>query len=769
MQNKIETSISEVPANIRVGPVFFPKLSVLMLVTLLLIGALCLVPPSALAQNDAHPAPSSRKKIALVLEGGGALGLAHIGVIEWLEENHIPVDYIAGTSMGGLVGGMYAMGYSPGEIHDTVAGIDWDSILYDRLPYRDLDFRRREDLRSHPNALDFGVLSGVHLPEGLNAGHQVGLLLDRLALPYSTVHNFDDLPIPFRCVGVDLVTRKEQTFGQEHIYRDGLLSVALRATMSVPGIFSPVRDDDKVLVDGGVLNNLPVDVAQQMGADIVIAVHLQSQALGPQESLSVIDVLKHSAEVVISANEARSLERLQKADVAVIADVTRFTVADYNKYKDLIAQGRHAAASKANLLKLLSLPPEEWKSYIQQREARRRLLVEVPQFVAASAGDSKLEAQIRHDLARYAGRPLKTAQLQTDLNRLVGAGRFGRLGYGLTAQQGGLGLAIDATAKDNALAIIKPVIEIDGGDYRTPIFTLGTRVTAFDIGGIGAEWRSDLLLGSHYGLLSEYYRPVRAYSPFFVSLQAKVESTPFNIYVRNDHQAQYQLVNYVGSFEIGFNAGRNVQLRAGYEGGQSDLTRIIGAPLLTGDATRVGATSLRIAFDRLDAPAVPRNGVMANSTWQWHDGWLGSTDHFPTGESQVGLFKSVSHSGSLYLEASGGSTLGFANNGLPGFSLGGPFRLSAYGEHELLANQYFYGRAGYLHQVFAVPSLFGGTLYLTASYEAGKTYGVTGAPSLPMDGTAGVIFNTSFGPIFLGTSAGENGHKKFFFYLGKLF
>ena len=733
-----------------------------------MVLALVLLLP-LLSPAQAADQPPHRRKIALVLEGGGALGLAHVGVIEWLEENHIPVDYIAGTSMGGLVGGMYAMGYSPKEIHETVTGADWDTILFDRLRYRDLDFRRREDLRTHPNSLEFGIVSGLHLPEGLNSGHQVSLLFDRLALPYSTVRNFDDLPIPFRCVAVDLVTRSEKIFGQEPADRDGMLGTALRATMSVPGIFSPVRDDDKVYVDGGVLDNLPVEVAQRMGAEIVIAVHLQTRPLDPKESLSAVDVLTNSAEVVISANEARSLEKLQKADIAIVADVTKYTSTDYTKSKELINEGRTAAESKAGLLKMFSLGPEEWNAYISERDARKRKITEPVEFVTASAGDSELEAQVRHDLSKYVGHPLNVKHLETDLDRLVGTGRFGRLGYGLTRQDGKLGLAIDATGKDNALAIIKPVIEIDGGDYRTPIFTLGTRVTAFDIGGIGAEWRSDLLLGSHYGLTSEYYRPVRAYSRFFISMQARVESTPFNIYVGNDHQAQYQLVNYGGSFDLGINAGRNLQIRAGYEGGQADLTQIIGAPLLTAGLSRIGATSLRFSLDTLDSPAVPRKGITATSIWQWHDGWLKSSNHFPTAESATSAFFPVSHSGSIYLHGSGGSTLGFENNGLPGFSLGGPWRLSAYGAHELMANQYFYGRAGYLHRVFAVPSLFGGNLYLTGTFEIGKTYGVAGAPALPMDGVAGMVLDTAFGPFFLGGSAGESGHKKFFFYLGRLF
>src|SRR5258708_629296 len=578
--------------------------SVALPVEFLVAGTVVAIAVPCPAQERPVSVPPHRKKIALVLEGGGALGLAHVGVIEWLEENHIPVDAIAGTSMGGLVGGLYGMGYSPKEIHDTVAAGDWDAVLRDRLQYRNLIFRRREDLRSHPNSLEFGVVTGVHL---------------------------------------------------------------------------------------------------------------KAKPLDPQESLSVVDVLQNSAEVVISANEARSLDKLQKADVAIVADLAKFTLTDYTKYKELIEQGRSAAESRANLLKMLSLNDEDWAAYIRQREARRRKAMGLPQTIVASAGDIELEEKIRHDLAKYIGREVNTKHLETDLDRLVGAGRFGRLGYGMTEQNGKIGLAIDATAKDNALAIITPVIEIDGGDYRTPIFTLGTRVTAFDLGGIGSERRSDLLLGSHYGFSSEYYRPVRAFSRFFASVQARLESTPFNIYIRNDHLAQYQQVNLLGAFDLGFNAGRSVQIRAGYEGGQSDLTRIIGAPLLRETASRIGTTSLRASFEQRDSAVVPRNCVAVSSSWEWHDGWINATDHFPTAETQVALFKSVSASGSMYLEASGGSTLGFANNGLPSFSLGGPFRLSADGTKEFLANQYFYGRAGYLHRVFAVPSLFGGTFSLTGA------------------------------------------------------
>src|SRR5262249_43618119 len=212
-----------------------------------LAATLLLIPLSAAAQNDANanPNPPPRKKIPLVLEGGSALGLANVGVIEWLDENHIPVDYVTGTSMGGLLGGMYAMGYTPGEIEHTVATIDWDAVLYDRIDYQDLAFRRKEDQRAYPSTLAFGFRDGFRLPEAFNAGHRVGLVLDRLTLPYWNLENFDDLPIPFRCVATDMAAVpnwKDRSFNNKHVFRDEPLSFALRSTMALPGFFSPVHD-----------------------------------------------------------------------------------------------------------------------------------------------------------------------------------------------------------------------------------------------------------------------------------------------------------------------------------------------------------------------------------------------------------------------------------------------------------------------------------------------------------------------------------------------
>jgi NTE family protein len=228
---------------------------------------------------SAQTAPK-RQSIGLVLEGGGALGLAHIGVLQWMEEHQIPVDYIPGTSMGGLVGGIYATGMNPGEVSELVGNIDWDGVIRGETDFRDLSFRRKEDRQQYPATFEFGLRHGVNFPGGFNSGHKVGLILDRVSLPYSTLKSFNDLPTPFRCVSTELTER------EKYVFKDGPLSDALRATMSIPGFFTPVKLNHKIYVDGGLLDNLPTDVAREMGAQHIIAVHLQNAKPNAETPLS---------------------------------------------------------------------------------------------------------------------------------------------------------------------------------------------------------------------------------------------------------------------------------------------------------------------------------------------------------------------------------------------------------------------------------------------------------------------------------------------------
>lgn len=752
----------------------------------LLITVILLLPLAGVTQSNPEAAP--RKKVALVLEGGSALGLAHVGVIEWLDENHIPVDYVTGTSMGALLGGMYAMGYSPGEIQQTVATIDWDAVLYDRIDYQDLAFRRKEDRRTYPNTLAFGFRDGFRLPESFNAGHRVGLILDRLTLPYWKLESFDDLPIPFRCVSTDMAAVPnfaDRSFNNKHVFREEPLSFALRSTMALPGFFSPVHDRENkaIFIDGGILDNLPVDVARNLGADVIIAVHLRTKPIDASKPFSFIDVLGNTISVITSTNEVKSIFSLTDQDILIDVDVSNFLSGDYDKYKDIIQQGRTTMDNPAvaDKLSALRLNGPAWDEYLQRRLARKPEVSseDKVQSVDITTDDIEIGRAIRHGISDYDGKPFtahQAQQLQTELNRLVGTSRFARVGYRLLDRNNQKVLEIEATKRDYAFAVIKPLIAIDGSDYQNPIFTLGARLTAFDVGGPGSEWRSQLFLGSRYGLTTEYDQPIRPFSRWFIAPQATADSSPFNIYQGNQELSQNQLRKISGALDLGFDLNRNAQIRVGYEGGGMKLSHLLGATLFPFSSDRFGTTFVKFALDqlkfslhKLEAPVVPRDGAEFDANFEWHDGWLGATDHFATAESHLGLFKSINSAGSLYLKGSGGSTLGFTNNGLPSFSLGGPMRLAAYGMNQFLTNQYFYGSAGYVHKVYKLPSLLGGGIYVTAAYEVGKPYGIPGAPTLPMDGTAGVILDYAFGPLFLGASAGEGGNKKFFFNLGRWF
>ena len=258
-----------------------------------------------------------------------------------MEEHHIPVDYVSGTSMGGLVGGVYATGHNAAELRQVVNGINWDQVMAGQTPFDDLSFRRKEDARDYPNSLEFGLRKGLQFPAGFNSGQQVLLILDKVAAPYSEVKSFNDLPIPFACVATDLVS------GKAHVFRSGSLSLALRSTMSLPGIFSPVRDDGAIYADGGLLENLPVQVAKKMGADVVLGVHLAEETLKPDANLSSFAVLGQSISVMISANELQSMEM---ADILLSVPVQKWGALSFDDADAIIKAGYDAAAAKSKVL-----------------------------------------------------------------------------------------------------------------------------------------------------------------------------------------------------------------------------------------------------------------------------------------------------------------------------------------------------------------------------------------------------------------------------------
>jgi NTE family protein len=723
----------------------------------------CLVLATTYTRSqDVPPPANTERKLGLVLEGGGALGLAHIGVIQWMEEHRIPVSYLAGTSMGGLVAGVYATGRNAAEVREVVESINWDQVLAGQIPYSDLSFRRKQDEHEYPSSLEFGLRKGVQFPAGFNSGQQVSLILDRIALPYSGLSSFNDLPIPFACVATDLVS------GKAHVFHEGPLGLALRATMSIPGLFTPVRTGDHIYADGGLLNNIPIDVARDMGANIVLGVHLETTPLKPDASLSSFAVLSESISVMIAANELHSIEQ---ADLLITVPLQKYNSLDYDKANEIIKAGYDAAAAKASVLSAFSVDEVTWKKYLAERSARRKV-APVPQFVHIIGTDPELAAEMERTLFRVLGNPMDIAALDQSIMALDGMGRFDNLNYWMVEKNGQPGLEVATTEKAYAPPLVRPLILIDGSNYNNVLFSIGARGTFMDFGSFRSELRVDLIVGSQYGLGAEYYHPIQPTSKWFVAPRASFNSNQLSLYNDTNLIADYRQRLSIGGLDGGYEFGRTGELRFGYEGGYEELNRTVGNPTsLPQVAGATGDIRFQYQLEDLDNPVIPRAGRGLRLDAKWFNVNPDAPGGFPLSEIESQNFFRINQPSSVFFNASGGTSFGY-QTGIPPFSLGGSQQLLAWGSNELLTNQYFLGQLGYIRELFKLPPFLGNSLNVIGMYEAGKTYQLPlgpKPPNFPMDVAVGFVVNTIFGPVEIGGAIGDYGRSRFFFKIGRLF
>ena len=734
----------------------------------------CISLPLACAQgarNDAKPRPT----IGLALEGGGALALAHVGVIEWFEQHHIPIDYVAGTSMGGLVGGFYASGMTAPEMRRKVVELDWNKLVNGPVDYKSMAFRRKEDTRALGNTTVLGLRHGLILPSGLNSGQELDLLLSEIALPYGTMTSFNDLPTPFRCVATDLVSAKQQVFNA------GPLEPALRATMSIPGYYDPELKavggvETHEYVDGGLLNNLPVDLVKAMGADIVIAVYLTQDPYDPNKPHTALDVLNRSLSAVIAANERHNIEA---ADMLISVNLAGYTVSDFSRSVEIMNHGIEGAEKRKTLLAKFALDDSDWLAFLQRRESRRKTALPEPQFVsveglekARGAGrkNSKLTDELRSYFADQIGKPLDPQRVEEQIRKIMGMGVFSYISYAVIERDSKPGLAIYVQQSNARPPTLQPSIDLDGSDYLNTRFGFKARVVFSDFGGFRSEWRNDVELGTTYGVRSEYIHPITPLSSWFVAPYAFAENRPLDFYHGSKIVAFDREHNSGGGLDFGYSIANTGEVRLGYESSYLSTTSRVGDtsafPTLAG---RYGAAHLSFSYDHVDDEVVPHIGLLAHASMRWVDANPGSGGSGPALDVKSTLFQPLGALSTSFVSVEGGTIFNTHNAGLPFFFLGGPQRLSAYGMNELFGNQYFLGRVGFLRQIHAPALLTDGRVYLFADYEFAKMYGVKGATALPMDANAGVIVRTFLGPLFVGGAMGDAGHRKWYFQLGHFF
>ena len=710
---------------------------------------------------------AERPTIGLVLSGGGARGAAHAGVIKILDDLKIPVDYVAGTSMGAIVGGLYASGMSADEIVEVIDTVDWSYLLTDRPPRGQRSFRRKSDDDGFLVDFDIGVnKAGLIFPEGFIQGQHLELALKRLALPVIAVDDFDQLPIPFRAITTDIVS------GQAVVLKSGDIAEAMRASMSVPGLFKPVRRDGRLLVDGGVANNLPVKIVQDMGADILIVVDAGFPLLKEEELGSALALTKQMLTILIDGRSKDQIALLSTDDILISPDLGDLESQDFHRLAEAMQLGMEEADRSSTRLTHLSLPDAEYLAFRQQIESSRDSAPTIDNVVVEN--QSRLSPKvIETRLADQRGGPLDVDQLEADLSNVYGFDTFETVTYDVLEDSGEHTLLIRATEKNWGPNYIRFGINLEDDFNGNSSYNLGARLTRTEINQLGGELRLEVQIGETPRVFAEWFQPLDYESRWFINPQFEWSRSGSAIFDEGGLQlAELGSDGARASLDIGREFGNWGEFRIGYSHASSESDVRIGIPLQTSGTTRIANTSASFQIDTIDRFAVPRAGINVGISWIGSRESLGSD--VTADAASLQLLKPVSWGDNTLLSwFEFGSTTKGASTGLQPFSLGGLFSLTGYAPGELSGQHVGMARLLYYHRLGdqALP-FFDTPIYLGASLELGNVWNDTSAISLDNTLTAGSIFvviDSLFGPIYLAYGAAEGGRRSAYLFLGQTF
>jgi len=715
------------------------------------------------ARDDARP------RTCLVLSGGGARGLAHIGVLKVLEQLRVPVDCIAGTSMGAVVGGLYASGLSAAEIETLVRTLDWRAAFEDRSPRRDLDYRRKQEERQFLVRLPVGFdREGFKLPRGLVQGQKLTQVLRERTLPVAATRDFDGLPIPFRAVATDIET------GEAVVIGEGDLTEAMRASMSAPGVFAPVDSGDRLLVDGGLVNNLPVDVARAMGADVVIAVDVGFRPQPREELDSALALSNQMIAVMLQRETERQRALLGAGDILVQPELGTLSSIDFARVGQFLRKGEEAAVGSSARLRSLAVEEPAWHDYLARRAPRRE---EPPRidFVRAEPASARHAASIEAALGSLAGAPLDAAALEHGIRRLYGDGTYETVDYRLVEEQGSTGLEVSARPKSWGPNYVRFGLELQDDFEGGNNFNAGIRFLFTDLNALGGEFQLDLQVGEEPTVFAELYQPFGPASPWFVAPRMRTDRRSFDVISGDFRLAEYRVKTGEAGLDVGRELGNWGEARVGLlrASGSSELRigeRDDGLPRRT-DFER-GEVYARFGLDRLDSAYFPRHGELF--TLEWHSGRESLGADYDSDRVTLDWLLARSRgrdTGVLWL--TGGSNISAPADAVQDFfTLGGLFNLSGRvadslsGPHFAIARGIYYRRIGR-----GGPGFLNVPTYAGLSLELGNAWdrrGDIGFDTARVNGAGFIGLDTPLGPVYLAVGFDEGGGNSFYLLLGPL-
>ena len=705
----------------------------------------------------------AQPRVGLALSGGGARGIAHVGVLKVLEELRVPVHCVTGTSMGAIVGGAYAAGGTAAGLEKFVREADWNEIFRDSPPRAEISTRRKIDEYKTLFAPEYGVKrSGLVLPKGVIAGVSIHGFFRLLTQQAVEIGDFDKLPIPFRAIAADIET------GEAVVLSRGSLSRAMRASMSVPGAIAPVEIDGRLLVDGGIANNLPIDEARKLCADVIIAVNIATPALKREEITSALSVGGQLINFLGKANVERQLASLGQRDVLIAPDLGDISAGSFDRSTDAIRVGEDAARAVAESLRRYSLAPEAYEA-LRRRQGTERTPIGAVDEIRLEGLQRTNPAVLRSLLESKPGEALDEGKVSADLRRIYGRGDFESVDYHIQQESGRRVMVIQPREKDWGPDYMRFGLGLATDFQGENYFNILAQYRRTWLNRLGGEWLTEAQVGQHTFLASEFIQPVEERGRYFVAPHFKLGQELRGVFLGDDRVGEYQTKETRFGLDTGAFLGTWGEARLGGLWRSVDARTETGSVLLPDvKETTVGLRAI-LFVDQLDNAWFARRGFrMATTAYVSEGGWLGSDRGYQRVDAELTAVKTWgAHTANFKLTA--GSDFHSDMPGYESFTLGGPLRLSGYRIDQFAGRRFTFGRMMYYNRAVALPDILGSGVFVGGSIEAGQMQGRIGEQGSTGTIWSGSVFlaaSTFAGPAYFGFGLGENGHYSLYLLLG---
>lgn len=713
----------------------------------------------------ATEAVSSRPKIGLALSGGGARGITHIGVLKALEELQVPIDYIAGTSMGSIIGGLYASGLSTEQLDTAVNTIDWEAVFNFEIDRDQLSYREKQNQRRF-FSFEFGFTKkGLTAPSGFIGGEKMFLELKRLTRGINT--DFSKLPIPFNAVATDLNT------ADPYILKKGDLALALRASMAVPFVFAPVEIEGHVLVDGNILNNLPVDVVKAMGADIVIAINISTPLEEIHSNSSLLDVARQALDVALIQNTRRTL---QEANIVVTPELEGFLLTDFIRGAEMIQKGYEAIMNKSPLFKGISMNTADYTTYRQSIVQKKPKSLETitPAFIRFTGNERTNETALTKELHDMVGRNLVIEDIEQIIYNLMTLNDFEQITYDVVRDaQNNEGLLFHLQEKSWGPHYFRLGLNATTSFDDKAEFGMLMRHEKLNIGQLGAEWINELKLGTFYEISTEFYQPISYTRRFFIAPYAVFGRNFSEVVQHRQRIAEYDLSYIRLGLDVGANFDHIAELRAGI------VKRRLEADLRVGDFETLptghfeeNLITFSFNYDNLDDRVFATEGTRIVINNELHREALGAETDYYEGEFYLRRHFPLYPQTTLLIEMELASFFDSDPPEYEGFSAGGFRLLAGYPEGDIGGENTVIFQVGalfnpsFLQQFGPGKKRFLGLLHAGNAWDSYKDISFT---DLLFGGVGGAAWDTKFGTVILGVGYTENGSINYYLSLGNLF